>query len=191
MYSNLTDRIFEFRVLNNMNENITGLNWTLNTGESIINGNSPVTLKPQETAFVFVNYNYTNSGNYVVNASATNGTLYDDKTLSITVNASDYDIKLYNLTILNSSGTERMFEFLIQNTGSLNLTNIEWNMTVTGEAGVNGTQALNLTVNEIARVLVNYNYTTGGVHNVTAKADPSNIINENKENDNEETIINN
>lgn len=188
--SNLTEKIFEFRVLNNMNQNITGSNWALNTGETIINATTSINLKPQETAFIFVNYNYASGGNYVVNASITNGTLYDDKILSITVNASDYDVNLYNFTILNSSGTERIFEFLVQNTGSVNLNNFEWNMTVTGESGVNGTQALNLTPSEIARILVNYNYTSGGLHNVTARVDPSNIISENKENDNEEIIIN-
>lgn len=188
--SNITERTFEFRILNNMNQNITGLNWTLNTGETIINATSSVNLKPQETAFVFVNYNYTSGGNYIVNASVTNGTSYDDKTLSVTINTSNYDVKLYNLTILNSTGTERTFEFLIENTGSTILGNIGWNMTVTGEGGVNGTQSLNLTVGEIARILVNYNYTTGGLHNVTAKADPSNVISENKENDNEATINN-
>ncbi len=70
------------------------------------------------------------------------------------------------------------------------MSNIEWNMTVSGEAGVVGVQTLNLTVGELVRVLVNYNYTTGGLHNVTAKADPNNLINENKENDNAETIYN-
>lgn len=80
------ERVFGFNVLNNMNES-KGINWTLNTGQGIISANSLTYLNSSKTVFVYVDYNYTASGTYMVNATAINGSL-SDPTKNILVSVS-------------------------------------------------------------------------------------------------------
>lgn len=74
--SSSRERIFGFKILNNMNES-KGINWTLNTGQNVVSANSLTYLNSSKTVFVYVGYNYTASETYTVNATAINGSIAD------------------------------------------------------------------------------------------------------------------
>ncbi len=72
VYSNLSDRLFRFGVHNIAGQNLTGINWRLNTGEVLINSTLQTNLTINEKLMVFVWYSYINSGNYTVYATGLN-----------------------------------------------------------------------------------------------------------------------
>lgn len=190
---NVTNVTFEFKIFNAVNATLTDVYWIFDTGNGTTytnKNNQNITLKAYEEVFIHLQHNYSTVGNFTVTAYA-NSSWYDSNFQNIDVSVEGINLKLTNFTIINSSGTQRTFEFFIENDGTSILNNIYWNMTVTNEGGVNGTQPITLASGEGIFVYVNYNYTTGGLHNVTVKADPSNIIREDKEGDNEVTITNN
>lgn len=184
---------FEFKIFNSRNTTVNDAYWTLATDDGSItltNKNTQnITLNPYNETFVYAIYNYTASGSFNPRVYANASSLSSNTQDIITV-VGAYNLILTNFTIPNSSGTERTFEFFVENNGTVNIDNVYWNMTVAGEPGVNGTIGINLKVNETARIYVRYNYTTGGLHDVTAKVDPTNSITETNETDNEQMIPN-
>ncbi|MBI3026600.1 tandem-95 repeat protein, partial [Candidatus Woesearchaeota archaeon] len=85
-YSNATERIFELIIKNFLNTNLTNVSWTFDTKNSnVINSTITTTLQPNEEMFVYLDYNFTSTGTFNVNASARNGTLIDSRNLTITI----------------------------------------------------------------------------------------------------------
>ena len=81
-----TKRIFEYVIKNFLNQNLTSVNWTFDTKNSnVINSTISSVLQPSEQMFIYINYNFTTTGTYNVNATATNGTLADSKNLTVTI----------------------------------------------------------------------------------------------------------
>lgn len=81
-----TTDIFRFLIVNRGSSNFTHVNWSLDTGETFIYANWLINLSVDEDMSVFVKYNYTSTGTFVVNATAINNTLvgYDNFTVTIT-----------------------------------------------------------------------------------------------------------
>lgn len=64
---------------------MTNVNWTFDTKNSnVINATSNAILQPSEQMFVYIDYNFTASGNYNVNGTARNGSLSDSINLTVT-----------------------------------------------------------------------------------------------------------
>lgn len=80
-----TGRTFEAYVKNYMAVNMTNVSWSLNTGNGVVSSTSPMTLQPQESAFVFVTYNYTATGSFGSNFTAVNGSWNDLEALNVTI----------------------------------------------------------------------------------------------------------
>ena len=79
-------RIFEFIIKNSLNTNLTNTNWTFDTKNSnVINATSNSILQPNEQMFIYIDYNFTATGTFNVNATARNGTLSDSRNLTITI----------------------------------------------------------------------------------------------------------
>ncbi|MBI3037338.1 hypothetical protein HYY73_06355 [Candidatus Woesearchaeota archaeon] len=78
-------RTFEAYIRNYMTVNMTNVSWSLNTGNGIVSSTSPITLQPQEEAFVFVAYNYTSTGTFAANFTAVNGSWSDVEALNVTI----------------------------------------------------------------------------------------------------------
>ncbi|MBI2143999.1 hypothetical protein HYU17_02505 [Candidatus Woesearchaeota archaeon] len=78
-------RTFEAYVRNYMAVNMTNVSWSLDTGNGVVSSSSPITLQPQETALVFVAYNYTATGDFTANFSAVNSSWNDVEALNVTV----------------------------------------------------------------------------------------------------------
>ncbi len=72
VYANQSDRLFRFGVRNIAGQNLSGIQWRLNTGEALINSTMNATLTINEKLMVFVWYSYVNAGNYTVYATGFN-----------------------------------------------------------------------------------------------------------------------
>lgn len=72
VYSNLSDRLFRFGVQNIAGQNLSGINWRLNTGEVLINSTIQINLTIDEKLMVFVWYSYVNVGNFSIYATGFN-----------------------------------------------------------------------------------------------------------------------
>ncbi len=160
--------IFEIQAKNNLGDNITNVNWSLTTGDGfIINSTSPFTsIKPNETVFIFVNYDYGKSGTFSLTASVTNGTYSDSKSITLDVK----HIEAFNLSVVNESNTKRIFEFIIKNNLNTNLTNVNWTFDTNNSYVINGTITSILKPDEQMFVYIDYNFTTAGTFNVNATA---------------------
>ena len=77
IYSNQSLKTYEFGISNIGESNLSGINWSFVTGISTIHANSLMSLAVNETAFVYVQVNYSQTGDFNVSASATDGTNYD------------------------------------------------------------------------------------------------------------------
>ena len=79
-------RIFEFILKNNLNTNLTSVNWTFDTRNSnVINSTITSILQPTEQMFVYIDYNFTTTGTFNVNATARNGSLSDSRNLTVII----------------------------------------------------------------------------------------------------------
>ena len=163
---NSTVAIFEFRINNTRNDLMSGINWSLNTGQETLSANTLFSLQPNESIFVYVGYNYSTTGDYTVTASATNKTFTDSETITIDVP----DIEVNNLTALNISGTKVIFEFIIENTLQVNLTNANWTFDTKNNTIINAASNAILQLNEELLVYIDYNFTGAGTFNVNATA---------------------
>ena len=163
---NSTLTIFGFNINNTGGSIMSGINWSLDTGQGTITANNLISLQPNESVFVFTIYNYSSTGDYTVTASATNKTYSDSETITIDVP----DIEVSNLTVLNESGNKRIFEFIIENELSTNLTNVSWIFDTRNYNIINSTSTVILQPNEEMFVYIDYNFTTTGTFNVNATA---------------------
>lgn len=164
----ITNVIFEIQAQNNLLVNLTSLNWSLTTDDSqIINSTNPFNpIRPNETVFIFVNYDYGRSGTFSPVASVSNGTYSDSKTITLDVK----HIEAYNLTVANESGTKRIFEFVIKNSLNANLTNVNWTFDTKNSNVINATTNSILQPTEQIFVYIDYNFTTTGTFNTNATA---------------------
>jgi len=163
---NSTVTIFGFNINNTGNSLMLGINWSLNTGQETITATNLFSLQPNESMFIFAGYNYTTTGEYTITASATNKTHTDSETIAIDVP----DIEVSNVSVLNISGTKRIFEIVIENTLSTNLTNVNWTFDTKDSSVINAINNALLQPNEKLFVYLDYNFTTTGVFNVNATA---------------------
>lgn len=86
VYNNSKEYVFKFSIYNNLDDTRI-VNWTFNTGEQSVSANQQIELEPGEDSediMVFFHYNYTQDGEYTVNATAFNNS-YSDYTNDVTV----------------------------------------------------------------------------------------------------------
>lgn len=85
VYTNGSQRIFKFDILNSLNYSVSNLSWNLDTGNGTINSIYNTTLVSSEKLFVYVYHNYSTSGLFNVTSTARSGDLIDSKTIQINV----------------------------------------------------------------------------------------------------------
>ncbi|MBS3131643.1 hypothetical protein J4212_04385 [Candidatus Woesearchaeota archaeon] len=159
---NSTKATFSFKINNTEQGNLTGINWTLDNGESIMAASSLINLEENETLLVFASHSYPNTGDYGATATAFTDSISDSDTISFDLE----DIELRNLTIMNASGNYRLFEIVIENALPTNLTNVSWAFDTKDSNVINSTSILILQPEEAAFVYVSHNFSTTGSYNV-------------------------
>jgi len=164
--------VFGFSINNTGDSNMSGINWSLNTGEESIAADALTKLQPNESVFVFAQYNFAATGEFAITASATNKTHTDSESIAIDVE----DIEAYNLSVLNESGSKRIFELAIKNSLNINLTNVSWAFDTKNNNVINSTITTALQPNEEMFIYIDYNFTANGIFNVNATARNGTLI---------------
>ncbi|MBI3027437.1 S8 family serine peptidase [Candidatus Woesearchaeota archaeon] len=165
---NVGNVIFEIQARNNLETNITNINWSLATGDGVIINSLQqfASIRPNETVFVYVNYDYGTGGTFNPTATATNITYSDSKTIALDIR----HLESLNLTVANESSNKRIFEYIIKNFLSFNLTNVSWDIDTKNGYVINSTETALIQPSEQIFVYIDYNYTTTGTYNVNATA---------------------
>src|SRR3989344_8902378 len=160
--------IFEIQAQNNLLQNLTNLNWSLTTADgNIINSTQQFSsIQPNETIFIFVTYDYGRTGTFNPIASVTNQTYSDSKTITLDIK----HIQAYNLSVVNESGSKRIFEFIIKNSLNTNLTGVNWTFDTKHSNVINNTATSVLQPSEQMFIYIDYNFTSSGTFNVNATA---------------------
>ena len=134
---------------------------------NIINSTSQFSsIQPNETIFIFVNYDYGKTGTFNPIASVTNQTYSDSKTITLDIK----HIQAYNLSVVNESGSKRTFEFIIRNSLNTNLTGVNWTFDTKNSNVINSTATSTLQPSEQMFIYIDYNFTAAGNYNVNATA---------------------
>ena len=164
----ITKAVLEIQAKNNLLQNLTNVNWSLATGDgTIINSTGQfASILPNETVFIFVNYDFGASGAYSLVASVTNQTYSDSKTLNLDIK----HLEAFNLSVVNESGSKRIFEFIIKNNLATNLTGVNWTFDTKNSNVINSTITSTLQPSEQIFVYIDYNFTTAGTYNANATA---------------------
>lgn len=157
--------VFKFVIINVGTSNITGINWTLQTGAGNITSTSSTTLQPDETIMEYVQYNYTTTLQpYTATIIATNGTLSVNSSIQVPV-----PLQIDTLQLVNASQTVRTFNFLIRSTNPDNISLVNWTLQ-TGIANITSSYNFTLQLNETMMTFVQYNYTSSGSYTAIAKS---------------------
>ena len=82
--SDASPNVFEFEINNNTAQTVNDISWSCDMGDTTtVDSTQNITL--ENTTFVYVQYNYTSSGTYTVNCSATNTTVTDYEDITVIV----------------------------------------------------------------------------------------------------------
>jgi len=168
IYSNVTNKIFEFDIQNNIANNIDNINWSFDTGEDNIFAQQLINLNSSETIFVFVENSYSSDGTFNVRVNTTNNSISDSKTMTTTVTKR---LDLTGLTNLSTIGNIVVVEFTITNMMDGNLTNVNWTVN-TNNQEIKANQLINLISNENIFTYIQYDYGGAGSYlfNTTVKS---------------------
>ncbi|MBI2559052.1 PQQ-binding-like beta-propeller repeat protein [Candidatus Woesearchaeota archaeon] len=85
VYSNATRYNFEFAVKNFLDASLNNVTWNINFGDGSVLNSTNIILNSQENMSAYVDYTYLTVGTYVVNATATNGSLTRSRNITINV----------------------------------------------------------------------------------------------------------
>jgi len=167
------DVIFEFQAQNNGADNISDINWSLDTKDgTVISATKLFNLTPSEIMLGYAAYTYSSSGTFNPSVTVTSASLTDTESITIDVPG----LEITGLSVLNESGTKRIFEFIIENTLLTNLTNVNWTFDTKNNTIINATSTVILQPNEELFVYLDYNFTGIGTFNVNATAKNGSLI---------------
>lgn len=157
LYSNLSEKVFEFAINNSGDSNISS-NWTLSFGDgNAVSSVQNANLNSSKSLFVYVQHNYAAQGDYSVTATAQGGGLTATAIIPIEV---EY-LGVSNFSVLNISGTERIFGASVRNYMYVPMVNVSWSLN-SGNGIVSSTSPITLQSQESSFVFVQYNYTATG-----------------------------
>src|SRR3989344_463703 len=161
----ITKRLFGFIILNNLNQTISNLNWTLSTQLGNISLPQFVSLTSNQNLFNFVFYDFVNKGNYNITITASNGSINASQSMVIKVK----DIRVDNLTVAFDNNTNKIFNFIISNDWNSSLPAVNWTLNNSQNITISN-NLISLVPGENILVYVNSNFTSTGNFNVNASA---------------------
>ncbi|MBI2672974.1 hypothetical protein HYX19_01830, partial [Candidatus Woesearchaeota archaeon] len=160
---NFSRFIFEYRIINAYGNNNSASNWSFDTNGQVITSNLGTILNTSENVMVFIDYNYTSYGSFMVTVSG----IPEQYTKPASITVDNKKLELNSLQLLSNNLTS-VTEFIIKNKFNVNISDVSWvyrpnNITVT-----NSTQNSNLIANETVLVYVQYTYNTSGSYIINA-----------------------
>jgi len=163
LYSMGREKVWEFIIKNNANNNLTDINWNITGTNTPITSIYSFNLTPNESIRVYIHENLTNYQAYTITAKAFTDALSDTETLS----TRGKELEISNIKTLYTNGLTKIFEFLVTNTFTSATNNINWSF-YTGESTITAIYLSNLTSWENIRVLIENNYSGSGNYNINA-----------------------
>ena len=153
---NGTMLILSFPVYNNGSTLLSGVNWTLRTGEGVVFASSLFNLSAFNSTLINVSVNYSDSGVYFANVTVWDG--FSNYTATLNVSIPDFQL---NFTKLYQSYERVVMSMHINNTLHTVMSNVSWRLE-TGEDTVSSTTNVSLFAGQMMILLVEKNYTTYG-----------------------------
>jgi M6 family metalloprotease-like protein len=166
LVSNGNNRLIEIVAQNNGGQQLTNLNWSLNTGAQTIYAQKLINLSSHQQAKIYVDYNYSGPGNYVVTASIFNASTNASSSINVTIQGNDVYIE--SLSVVKNSSRNVTYEFVLKNSLSQLVSNVSWKFKPNSSILINSTIPINLSSQGRAYVYIDYVYATSG--NYTAVA---------------------
>ena len=163
-----TKKIFEFVILNNGNYTANNISWSFKPGDGVeINTTTNIdSLAVGNRAFVYIEYNYTQRGDYSATASVTDGLSSYEKNITVHIP----EVKVSSLTLLYNNSLQRIFGFTISNEISNTLMEVNWTFDTNDNNFISANQFFSLNTSEQAFIFIEYNYSSTGTYNVNATA---------------------
>gem|GEM_PF-4006651 len=151
---NGTQAIFQFPIYNNGNTTLSGVNWTLNTGEKNHSSSSLISLSAYNSTIITVSTNYSVAGNY--SASITVWDAFNNDTKTANVFIPDFIITDHSLLYQQN---ERIITTAdITNALDTTMNNVSWNFD-SGIDVISSTTNLSLAQNETMTLIIDNKYT--------------------------------
>ena len=147
--NNKTRRI-TFYLVNDKNESLSGVNWTVQFGDGSSSSNTGITIADR-SVFIEADHVYSNAGSYAVNVSARSPNITDSEILGL-----DFGIEAQSLSRIYNKTSNQTFEFIARNELSELVQNITWRC-----LGIQANAPVNLTANKSLFVYVQYNASVG------------------------------
>ncbi|MFH1181751.1 MAG: hypothetical protein V1702_02230 [Candidatus Woesearchaeota archaeon] len=162
--------LFEFIIENNGTLNVNNVTWKFNLGDgTIINSTYNTSLTAGEKMIVYAYYNYSIGGDYIVNATAY--ALADNVTATKTSAITTNTLFVTGLNQIYSNLSQKVFEFVVNNTGD----NITVNWSINFGDGTTANSVLNTSLSSGSSLFVylQKNYSGQGHYTVNATAQGS------------------
>jgi serine protease AprX len=161
-----TRTVSMFKIQNNFNNKTRNVTWSMNMDDgSQLTGIENITLSKNETAFIFVEHQYSANDTYEILANATSDDLSDSETIPIALG----NLIVNGLENIRLDSTEAAFRFNILNNMNSSMNSTNWSLN-TGQSAISSAEEINMAANSRAMVFVSYNYTASGTYNVTSNA---------------------
>jgi parallel beta-helix repeat protein len=113
--------------------------------------------------------NYTITASNISHEAETSVNLTESKAITLTLEI--IPLNVYNLSVLNDSGLNQTFEFLITNQLTVNLNNVSWQFDTKDNNIINSTENIILTPDETIFTYIEYNFSSSNAtYNVNATA---------------------
>jgi len=145
------NRTIEFFLVNDKNDSLNGVNFSIEFGDSNSFSNESITV--QDNVMVLIQHDYSNGGDYVVNISAQSPGTSDRQTESI-----KFGINAQSLDRIYSNISEAVFEFIVNNDLVETAENLIWNCS----DGIDSLYSANLTGGQSLYDYIQHNYSTAG-----------------------------
>ena len=149
--NNKTRRI-TFYLVNDKNESLSGVNWTVQFGDGSSSSNTGITIADR-SVFIEADHVYSNAGSYAVNVSARSPDITDSEVFNV-----DFGIEAQSLSRIYNRTSNQTFEFIARNELNVQVQNLTWRC-----LGIQANAPVNLTANKSLFVYVQYNASAGNL----------------------------
>lgn len=162
----LNNKLFEIKIMNNGTQDVSNINWSLDTGSGLIEPDVLFNLSVGQKAILYIDYTYSSAGNYNITVNLFNGTLNFSKTANVSV--AYKEVYIESLSVVKNNNLNVTYEFVIKNSLSESLSNIYWNFIQGDTSQINSSIPINLSSQGKGYVYIDYIYATNGTYTAVA-----------------------
>lgn len=165
LYSMGREKVWQFFIQNNGESNITDIYWNITGTNNPISSIYPINLTVNESIVVYVQENLSNYQIYTITAKA----FTDSQSNTETLSTRGKELEVSNIKTLYTNGLIKTFDFLITNTYTSAINNLNWSF-YTGEETIDSIYPFNLTALENIQVIMENQYQNYGNYSINVSA---------------------